>query len=122
PHRALAAAVAEMLAPVGIRVVPRELRWVELLEARRDRRLDFFVLDWTFDDGDAWTFLMASLHRRAGPSDLRSTNPGCGSAALDRLIEESRHATTIEERRERYAAALALAGEEAAVIATCNHY
>jgi len=122
PHRILAASVAEMLAPAGIRVAVEELRWVDLLEARRDRRLGFFVLDWTFDDGDAWTFLMASLHRRAGPSDLRSTNPGCGNASLDRLIEESRHAATIDDRLARYEAALRLAADDVPIVPLYDRY
>jgi peptide/nickel transport system substrate-binding protein len=122
PHRTVASAVSDMLARIGVRVVREELPWVRLLEARRDRRLSFFVLDWTFDDGDAWTFLMASLHSRAGPNDLRSTNAGCSSAELDHLIEESRHATTIQDRLIRYGAALRLAHDDAFLVpVTCRH-
>jgi peptide/nickel transport system substrate-binding protein len=111
-HRALAAAVREILANVRIRVVPEEMSWLGLLEGRRDARLGFFALSWTFDDGDAWSFLMASLHSRRGPADLRSTNPGYSNPTLDRLIEESFGVPTIAERLHRYEDVLRFAQED----------
>ncbi len=121
-QRTLAGVVRDMLAPVGIRVVPEERTWLQILEGRRDQRLGFFALSWTFDDGDAWTFLMASLHSRRGPGDLRSTNPGYSNPDLDRLIEESQEAPNAKRVLERYGAVLRLALDEAPIIPLYQHY
>lgn len=121
-QRALAGAVREMLAPIGIRVAPEELSWVQILEGRRDQRLGFYALSWTFDDADAWTFLMASLHSRRGPGDLRSTNPGYSNADLDRLIEESSEAPGAEELLRRYQAIVNLAMVELPILPVYSRY
>jgi ABC-type oligopeptide transport system substrate-binding subunit len=111
-----------MLDPIGIRVVPEEMSWLDLLEGRRDQRLGLFALSWTFDDGDAWTFLMASLHTRRGPNDTRSTNPGYSNATLDRLIEATQEARGLEQVRERYEAAFRLALKELPLIPLYQNY
>jgi peptide/nickel transport system substrate-binding protein len=118
--RALAASVREMLEPVGIRVAAQELSWQQLLEARRDQRAGFFALSWTFDDADTWTFLMASLHSRRGPSDFRSTNAGYSNPAMDRLIEESQGALATAVLLQRYQAVLRLAMAELPIVPLYN--
>jgi peptide/nickel transport system substrate-binding protein len=121
-QRTLAAEIRGMLAAIGVRVVPEELSWVDLLEGRRDQRLGLFALSWTFDDGDAGTFLMASLHTRRGPNDFRSTNPGYSNATLDRLIEAGLEARDTEAARKGYEAAVRLALQELPLIPLYQNY
>jgi peptide/nickel transport system substrate-binding protein len=118
----LGAAVAEMLAPIGIRVQPKEFGFVEFLEARRNQEFPFYALTWTFDDGDAWTFLMASLHSKTGPQDFRSTNPGYSNPLVDRLIEESQQASSIYDISSRYEAIFKIAISELPIIPLYRRY
>ena len=114
--------IAEMLQPIGIAVRSKELGFVEFLEARRNQQLPFFAFTWTFDDGDAWTFLMASLHTKAGPADFRSTNPGYSNPQVDRLIEDSQQATSIHGISSRYESILRIAIAEAPIIPLYRRY
>jgi peptide/nickel transport system substrate-binding protein len=121
-YERLTTAIAEMLAPIGIRVQAKELDFVKFLEARRNQQLPFFALTWTFDDGDAWTFFMASLHSKAGPEDFRSTNPGYSNVDVDRLIQESQQATGIYDIPTHYEAILKLVMSEFPIIPLYRRY
>ena len=114
--------VAKMLAPIGIKIRSRELEFVKFLEARGAQKLPFFALTWTFDDGDAWTFLMASLHTKAGPADFRSTNPGYSNLEMDRMIQESQQAKNIHDTSERYQAILNMSLSELPIIPLYRRY
>ena len=113
--------IREMLEPAGIRIIPEERSLQKILEGRHNQSLQFFLLSWTFDDGDAWTFLMASLHSRRGAGDLRSTNPGYSNPVLDQLIENSQGATR-NLLMEQYEAILKIAMEDAPIIPVYRRY
>jgi ABC-type transport system substrate-binding protein len=121
-YEQLAIILKELLAPVGIRLQSKELPFVDFLDARRNQQLPFFALTWTFDDGDAWTFLMASLHSKAGPQDFRSTNPGYTNPQVDRLIEESQQVSNVSDIAERYENILKIAIKELPIIPLYRRY
>jgi ABC-type transport system substrate-binding protein len=95
---------------------------MEFLEARGKQQLPFFALTWTFDDGDAWTFLRASLHTKGGPGDFRSTNPGYSNPQVDRLIEQSQQASSIHDISSRYESVLGIAIRETPIIPLYRRY
>ena len=84
----LAAAVGEMLAPVGIRATPELVEWPVMRDRWQAGELSMFLGSWRFDSNEASLFLRECIHTHDRRAD-KSWNPGFSSPRLDRMIEDN---------------------------------
>jgi peptide/nickel transport system substrate-binding protein len=101
-ERATARLVSEMLSKVGIRATLRAIPRDEVMAAFDGRARGLLVSYWTFDDGDAGSFLRDCIHSRAGRPGRGLFNPGVSDGALDRLIDDALTSISDVARSDRY--------------------
>jgi peptide/nickel transport system substrate-binding protein len=95
-----AALLSRMLARVGIRPKMLSLAKDEVMAAFDGRATGLLVSFWTYDDGDAGSFLRDCVHTRASGRGL--FNPGFSDSAIDRLIDDALRSVDDDVRMERY--------------------
>jgi peptide/nickel transport system substrate-binding protein len=81
--------VAGMLEPIGIRAHPREVSGEELFETFGGDTGGLFVAFWTYENGDAGSFLEDCIRSRGADSGSSAFNVGFSSPAADALIDEA---------------------------------
>jgi peptide/nickel transport system substrate-binding protein len=107
-----AGALSRMLAVVGIRVELRGATSDAVLAAALGGNATGFVVEqWTYDDGDAGSFLRDCIHSRNASRGEGVFNPGFSDAAIDRLIDEALVLVADSARLARYHAIMERAAE-----------
>jgi peptide/nickel transport system substrate-binding protein/oligopeptide transport system substrate-binding protein len=105
-HEAVAYAIVEQLARIGLRVSVHPVPWTELLAAAANGGYDLLLIPWVADYPDPDNFLFPLLHG----SQCDAKNYACYRNPLfDRLIEEARRARASSERLALYRRAEQLA-------------
>ncbi|MFI5184963.1 MAG: ABC transporter substrate-binding protein, partial [Vicinamibacteria bacterium] len=115
-ERTTTALIATMLAEVGIRGKVRILARDEVMAAFDGRATGLLVSYWTYDDGDAGSFLRDCIHSRGGASGRGLFNPGFSDTAIDRLIDDALTSSDEEIRRERYRKVVELSAEVVPIV------
>jgi peptide/nickel transport system substrate-binding protein len=96
-------ALADMLGVVGIRARPQPgTDDATLAAALGGNATGFIVEQWTYDDGDAGSFLRDCVHTRNPALGEGVFNPGFSDATMDRLIDESLVLLNDVDRLRRY--------------------
>jgi peptide/nickel transport system substrate-binding protein len=83
----VAATLAGQLAAIGIRARLEPLEGADLLERWRGQRVALLLAPWSFDNGDAYSFLVDCVHSRDGDA-AGAFNAGFQSPDLDSLIDD----------------------------------
>jgi peptide/nickel transport system substrate-binding protein len=115
-ERTTATLLSEMLASVGIRVKVRTVPRDEVMAAFDGRATGLLVSYWTFDDGDAGSFLRDCIHSRGGRPGRGLFNPGFADSALDRLIDDALTVVADDVRSQRYREVMERSAETVPVV------
>lgn len=113
-------ALAAQLATVGVRAIPQEQTWSDLLAGWQAHRLALFVSGWTFEDGDASGFLLDCVHTANPASAVGAYNPGFSSPKLDALIDANLELVSSRLRLAQYRSLVAAAEAEMPVAPLCR--
>ena len=101
-HRAIAKAVQQQLAQVGVRVVLEEVSWEQLIKNMQNLQGDIFRLGWIADYPDVDSFLYNQFSTQAiGKGNyLKYSN-----SLVDELLTQARRELNLQKRNELYALA-----------------
>ncbi len=111
-----AEAVSRALREIGIKTQLRPVSAEEVLTAFGGRASGFLVSLWTFDDGDAGSFLRDCVRSRDDAAALGLFNPGFSDASMDEAIDSALAIIDDRTRLERYQALMRRAAEEVPVV------
>jgi peptide/nickel transport system substrate-binding protein len=112
--------VRRMLGRVGIDVTLEVRDWPSIISAWTAGRLPFFFAAWTFDDGDALSFLKDCLFTRDAGRATGSSNPGFSNLPLDALIEENGRLLREGDRLRHYETVMSVALEAMPIVPIYN--
>ena len=107
-----AQAVSRALFEIGIKTELRAVKAEEVLAAFGGQASGFLVSLWTFDDGDAGSFLRDCVRSRDEAGALGLFNPGFSDAGIDAAIDASLGLIDDRARLERYQGLMRRAAEE----------
>jgi peptide/nickel transport system substrate-binding protein len=111
-----AAAVSRSLLTIGIRTELHAVTPEEVLAAFAGRAKGFLVSMWTFDDGDAGSFLRDCVRSRDEAAGLGLFNPGFSDAGIDASIDSALALIDDRARLDRYQALMRRAAEAVPVV------
>ncbi len=111
-----AEAVSRALAPLAIRSVLRPLSSEDVLAAFRGESRGLLVSLWTFDDGDAGSFLRDCLRTRDAAAGLGVFNPGYSDPVLDAAVDGAMTVVNDSLRLDRYHAIMQRLEDEMPVV------
>jgi peptide/nickel transport system substrate-binding protein len=92
------AALAGQLAAIGIRARLAPTEGPALLERWRGQRVALLLAPWSFDNGDAYSFLVDCVRSRSGDA-AGAFNVGFESPEIDALIDELGRVSDVRARR-----------------------
>jgi peptide/nickel transport system substrate-binding protein len=114
-----AAELLPMLAEIGIRAEARAVPMKEIIDVFGGNGRGLLLSPWTFDDGDAGSFLRDCVHSRS--RDLGLFNPGSHTKQMDARIEAALAELDPLVRQASYQELMSVASELVPVVPLFDH-
>lgn len=111
-----AQALSQRLAEIGIKTRLRGVKTEEVLAAFGGRARGLLVSLWTFDDGDAGSFLRDCVRSRDEAAALGLFNPGFSDSGMDAAIDAALALIDDRDRLQSYQELMGRAAEELPVV------